>query len=175
MGFDNVILGAVAIFLMRLLSITLATVRFLIMGRANKAFVTGIAFVEALTFAVTFGVVAQDLSNLWNLFAYCFGFAAGTLAGTLVEARMATGFATVNIVSRGKSLPVAEAIRAAGFGATRSAGEGDTGTVGLVRVVVKRRDAARIMDIAQEIDPRSFVTVEEVRNVARGYLGYGRS
>jgi uncharacterized protein YebE (UPF0316 family) len=175
MGFDNVILGALAIFLVRLLSITLATVRFLIMGRANKAFVTSIAFFEALTFALTFGVVAQDLGNLWNLFAYCFGFAAGTLTGTLVEARLATGFATVNIISMGKSLPVAEAIRAAGFGATRSAGEGNTGTVGLVRVVVKRRDAAQIMDIAQEIDPRSFVTVEEVRNVARGFLGYGRS
>ena len=66
-------------------------------------------------------------------------------------------------------------IRAAGFGATRSSGEGNTGTVGLVRVVVKRRDAAQVMNIVQEIDPRSFVTVEEVRNVARGFLGYGRS
>jgi uncharacterized protein YebE (UPF0316 family) len=175
MEFDNVIVGALVIFLVRVLSITLATIRYLIMGRANKALVTGIAFFEALTFAFTFGVVAQDLGNLWNLFAYCLGFALGTLTGTIIEARMATGFATVNIVSRGKSLPVAEAIRLAGFGATRSAGEGNTGTVGIVRVVVKRRDAAQVMDIAQEVDPRSFVTVEEVRNVARGFLGYGRS
>jgi uncharacterized protein YebE (UPF0316 family) len=175
MEFDNVIVGALVIFVVRVLSITLATIRYLIMGRANKVLVTGIAFFEALTFALTFGMVARDLSNLWNLFAYCLGFALGTLTGTMIEARMATGFATVNIVSMGKSLPVAEAIRVAGFGATRSAGEGNTGTVGIVRVVVKRRDAAQVMDIAQEVDPRSFVTVEEVRNVARGFLGYGRS
>ena len=50
MLFENVILGAVLIFVVRVISITLATVRFLIMGRANKLAVFIIAVFEALTF-----------------------------------------------------------------------------------------------------------------------------
>jgi uncharacterized protein YebE (UPF0316 family) len=119
--------------------------------------------------------VTEDLSNLLNLFSYSLGFAVGTWVGMLIEQRIYTAHATINIVSMGHSLPIAQAIRAAGFGATRSSGEGEKGAVGIVRTVARRQDAALIADIAQQIDPRSFITVEDVRRVARGFLSYGRS
>jgi uncharacterized protein YebE (UPF0316 family) len=163
------------ILVVRVISITISTIRYLVMGRANDILVSAIAFFEALTFAVTFGAVSQDLSNLWNLFSYSLGFAIGTWIGMLIEQRVYTSHATINIVSMGHSLPIAQTIRAAGFGATRSAGEGERGTVGIVRTVVRRQDAAQIADIAQDIDPKAFITVEDVRQVSRGFLGYGRS
>ena len=175
MPIHNVILGSLLIFIVRLFSITLATIRFLIMGRANKIGVTAIAFVEALTFALTFGVVASDLTNMWYLMAYCGGFAMGTLVGTMIEQRLGRGYSAVSIVSMNKSLPVAEEIRKAGFGATRTAGEGNTGTVGLVWVVVRRRDVPQIVKVATGVDPNAFVTVGEARNVMRGFIQYGRS
>jgi uncharacterized protein YebE (UPF0316 family) len=173
--FDNPLLVAALILVIRVFSITISTIRYLVMGRANDVLVSALAFLEALTFAITFGAVSQNLRNLWNLFAYSLGFAIGTWVGMLIEQRVYTSHATINIVSMGHSLPIAQAIRAAGFGATRSAGEGERGAVGIVRTVVRRQDAARITDIAQDIDPRSFITVEDVRRVARGFLGYGRS
>jgi uncharacterized protein YebE (UPF0316 family) len=172
---DNIILAALLIFVVRVFSITLSTMRLLIMGRANRLLVSGIAFVEALTFALTFGVVASDLTNLWYLGAYCGGFAAGTWVGMLIEERMGQGFATVNIVSMGMSLSVAKAIREAGFGATRTSGEGSTGTVGLIFVVARRKNVPQIVQIATDADPKAFVTIEETRSVSRGFLGYGRS
>ena len=175
MWFDNVILGTLMIFLVRMLSIALSTIRYLIMGRSNKLLVASLAFIEAMAFALTFGQVAKNLENVWNLGAYCLGFAAGTWIGTMIEERVGRGYATVNVVSLGKSLPIAQAIREAGFGATRSSGEGTTGTVGLVRVVVQRRDAPQIIKLVLEIDSKAFVTVEETRSVSHGYLGYGRS
>ncbi len=174
MLFDNVILGALVIFLVRALSIAVSTLRYLIMGRSAKLLVAGLAFTEALAFALTFGQVAQNLENMWNLGAYCLGFSVGTWVGTLIEERVGQGYATINIVSMGKSLPVAEAIRGAGFGATRSSGEGTSGTVGLVRTVARRRDASQVIGIAQDVDPKAFVTVEETRSVSRGFLGHGR-
>jgi uncharacterized protein YebE (UPF0316 family) len=171
----NVVLGALLIFIVRLFSITLSTIRYLVMGRASKVGVTAMAFVEALTFALTFGVVASDLTNMWYLMAYCGGFAMGTLVGTMIEQRLGQGYSAVNIVSMNKSLPVAEGIRKAGFGATRTAGEGNTGTVGLIWVVVRRRDVPQIVEIATSIDPNAFVTVEEARSVMRGFIQYGRS
>src|SRR3989338_5249833 len=119
---DNVILGALIIFVVRVLSIAVATVRPLIMGRSSRLLVMALAFIEALAFALTFGQVAQNLGNVWNLMAYCLGFAAGTLVGMWIEERVGMGFAEVNIVSTGKSAEIAEAVRVAGFGATLSTG-----------------------------------------------------
>lgn len=175
MFFQNPLLGAAAIFAVRALSIALSTVRVLIMGRANKLWVAVIAFLEALTFVLTFGQVAQDLSNVWNLGAYSLGFAAGTVVGIWIEERVMKGYASVNIISRGGSLPVAEAIREAGFGATRSSGEGTSGTVGLVRAVVPRQATGKVIALASGVDPKAFITVEETRHVRRGFMGFGRS
>jgi len=171
----NAILGALLIFGVRVLSIALSTVRLLIMGQSNRVFVAFLAFMESLTFALTFGMVAQDLTNLWNLGAYSLGFAAGTWVGTLIEERVGMGSNTVMIVSRGHSLPIVETVRAAGFGATRSAGEGSSGSVGFIWVVVRRRDTKQVMEIARAIDENAFVTINQTRSVERGFLGYGRS
>src|SRR5574341_444558 len=145
---DNVILGALIIFVVRVVSIAVSTVRLLIMGRASSVLVMSLAFIEALAFALTFGQVAQNLGNIWNLMAYCLGYAAGTLVGMWIEDRVG-----------------------AGFGATRSEGEGTSGTVGLVRVVARRTRIAQIRKVALEVDPKAFVTVEETRSVSQGFLG----
>lgn len=172
---DNIIIGAGAIFLVRVLSITISTIRVLIMGRQSGLIVAGLAFIEALSFALTFGSVAANLANVWNLIAYSLGFSVGTWVGMLLEERLIKGYATVNIVSMNRSLPIVDAIRKAGFGATRTAGEGASGTVGLVRAVVNRRDAPRIVALVENIDSKAFVTVEETRRISRGFVGYGRS
>lgn len=175
MFFDNVILGALLVFVIRLLSIAVSTVRVLIMGRSNPIIVAMLAFLEALAFALTFGQVAANLSNIWNLTAYSLGFAVGTWVGTLIEERFIKGYATINIVSMEKSQEVAAAIRKEGFGATRTFGEGARGQVGLIRTVVNRRDVPRIVAAAETVDPSAFVTIEATRRISRGFIGYGRS
>lgn len=173
--FDNLIVGTALIFLIRVFSITLSTWRYLIMGRANKALVSSVAFVEALTFALTFGVVANDLGNAWYLIAYCLGFAVGTLVGTMIEERLARGYESITVISMAKSLQIVEAVRAAGYGATRTSGEGSSGAVGMVYVVARRRDVPAIASLVNDLDPKAFVTIGEARSVMRGTLGYGRS
>jgi len=171
---DNVLLSVVIIFVVRVASIAVSTVRFLLMGRSNAILVSTLAFFEALAFALTFGAVASNLDNIPNLVSYCMGFAVGTWVGTLIEARVGNGFASVNIISKASSLPIVEAIRSAGYGATRTSGEGGMGTVGLVWAVVRRKDAPRVVTMAQEIDEDAFITVNEARSVMRGFINYGR-
>jgi uncharacterized protein YebE (UPF0316 family) len=170
MDFSSPIVGALIIFVVRAISISLSTVRLLIMGRASTILVIVLAFFEALTFVLTLGLVATNLSNLLNLGAYCLGFAFGTVVGMRLEERLAAGYSTINIVSIGKSLQIAKAVRAAGFGATRSSGEGETGTVGLIRVVTRRRNTPQIVRVVMAADSKAFVTVEETRAVSQGFL-----
>lgn len=175
MDIENVVLGSLLIFVVRVISIALSTVRVLIMGRSNRLIVAVIAFIEALTFALTFGVVASNLSNVWYLVSYSGGFAAGTWVGTSIEEWLGQGYQTIHIVSVSNSLQIAKKIRDAGFGATRTSGEGTTGTVGMIFVVARRKNVPQIVKVVTDIDPKAFVTIGEARSVARGYLGYGRS
>jgi uncharacterized protein YebE (UPF0316 family) len=167
---QSVIVGALIIFLIRVASIAVSTLRILLMSRVNRAITFIMAFLEALAFALTISQVASNLNNIWNLMAYSVGYAVGTIVGMMIEERIATGYTTINVVSMGKSLQITEAVRAAGYGATRSSGEGTKGTVGLIRVVARRKNAQRIADIIREADPKAFVTLEETRSVFRGFL-----
>jgi len=154
----------------RALSMAVSTVRLLVMGRINTLLLMGIAVIEALTFALSMGLVAANMGDIWNMSAYCLGFACGTVVGMWIEDRLAAGYATINVVSIGKSIQIAKAVREAGFGATRSSGEGGSGTVGLIRVVTRRRNISRIAALVAQADPRAFVTVEETRAVSRGFM-----
>lgn len=170
--FESVLLNALFIFIIRVISISIATLRIMLMGRAKKLIVVIIAFVEGLSFIVTFSMVAQDFSNLPNVIAYSGGFAIGTLVGMLIEERMGMGYRTVTIISQGHSLPIIEMVREAGFGATRTPGEGTKGSVGFIWVVVRRKDVDHVMKIVQKIDPKAFITVSSTQNVYRGFLGF---
>lgn len=170
MDLSNPIVGALIIFVVRLSSMAVSTVRLLVMGRINTFLLMALASIEALTFALSLGLVATNMGDIWNMSAYCLGFACGTVVGMWIEERLAAGYATVNIVSIGKSIQIAQAIRAAGFGATRSSGEGGKGAVGLVRVVTRRKNISNIARLITQTDPKAFVTFEETRAVSHGFL-----
>ena len=103
------VLNVLFIFILRVLGISLSTVRILLMTRGRKLLSAALGFFEVLVYAVAIGKVVQDLNNIPNLISYCLGFSAGTLLGMLLEERIAIGFATIRVISPGQSQQVAEA------------------------------------------------------------------
>ncbi len=169
------VLWAVAlIFVLRVVGVTLATIRVLIMTRGSKVAAASIGFFEVLVYALAIGQVVNNLSNLWNLVGYSLGFSTGTLVGMWLEERMALGYASVRIVTKYKGHAVADAIRDAGYGATVEWGQGREGTVGVVVAAVRRREVDAVCALADRVDPSAFVTVEETRTIRRGYMRIAR-
>jgi len=169
-----VLSGAVIIFVLRIIGVTLATLRVLIMMRGRKILSASMGFFEVLVYVLAIGQVVNNLSNVWNLLGYCLGFAAGTLIGMSIEERLAIGFVTIRIVSRYNSQRMADAIRAAGYGATIDWGQGRDGTVGIVYATVRRREVDAVITTADEVDDDAFVTVEDTRTIRRGYMRIAR-
>lgn len=167
---SDIAIGALTIFVLRVLGVTLATVRVLVMTRGYKLASAAIGFFEVLVYALAIGPVVQNLSNVWYLFGYSFGFSVGTLLGMALEERMALGYATVRVVSVEKANDIADAIRQAGYGATQGFGYGANGIIGTVKTVVQRKHVDRVEKLVSQVDPRAFVTVEETRWVSRGYM-----
>ena len=170
----DVLLGALLIFLIRIVGMTASTVRVLLMMRGKKLFTAVAGFIEVLLYIFAIGFVVNDLSNIWNILAYSVGFVGGTLVGMWIDEYTATGYVNVRVISRYKAQAIVEQIHESGYGATVGWGHGRGGTVGMILAIVQRKEAPAVIAIAEDIDPEVFITVEDARSVRRGYWRIGQ-
>ena len=128
--------GPLFIFLLRIVDVSLATLRMLLAVRGIKMVAPIIGFFEVLVWVVAVGTVIQHLDSPLHLVGYAGGFATGTFVGLLIEERMALGMASIRIVSRFGGVELAEALREQGYGVTEFSGQGKEGQVEVLDAVV---------------------------------------
>jgi len=165
----DIFLEALLIFALRVLGITISTIATLMVVQGRKLPAAAAGFITALVYIIAIGKVVANLSNVWNLLAYCGGFAVGTLVGMALEERLALGFAEVRFISTEKGDALAEALRQAGFGVTELYGRGREHVVGIVETIVPRKNVDSVLETAKSVDEKAIVTVREARTVQRGY------
>lgn len=162
--------GPVVIFFLRICDVSLATVRMLLMMRNAKTWTPVLAFFEVLIWIFAVGNAIKNLGSVWHILGYAGGFSMGSLAGMWIEEKLAYGYATARFMSKKGSPKLGEALRELGFGVTEFQGHGRAGPVSVLVSVVRRRELEDAVQAAQTIDPDIFITVEEARSIARGWL-----
>ncbi len=170
----DILLAAGGIFLLRVIGNIITTLRLVTIMHGNRPWTFILGVLESLIFAVAIGTVVSNLDDLWNLAAYCVGYAVGGYLGMVLEQRLVQRYVSVQVISASSAHAIAEAIRGAGFGATEHWGQGARSEVGSVTAVVGHRDANRVMRLAHAIDADAFVTMEELRSIARGFFRVAR-
>ncbi len=168
-------LTALGIFLVRVISIALDTVRMISVMRGKKviAWVLGVA--TSVLFVLSIGWVMSDLSNPLKIAAYSVGFAYGTIIGMNLEKKMAMGHTFLTIISSGRGAGLVEALRSAGYAVTEIPARGKDGMVSMLELGVERKDLVKIQSMITEIDPHAFITSRDIEPVHRGYWGGQRS
>jgi uncharacterized protein YebE (UPF0316 family) len=166
--------GPLVIFCLRIVDVSLSTLRMLLSVRGIKIAAPLIGFFEVLIWITAVGTAIQHLDSPLHLIGYAAGFATGTIVGLTIEERMAFGMASVRVVSRFCGVEVAEALRERGFGVTEYAGQGKEGMVEVVDAVIRRRDLPEALRAIDYWDPDAFVTVHEPRTIRRGWLLQGQ-
>ncbi len=162
--------GPIVIFALRIIDVSLATLRMLLSVRGQKLLVPLIGFFEVLIWLFAAGNAIRYLDSPFHVLGYAGGFAAGTVVGLSVEEKLAFGLATVQIISAHGGVELADALREQGFGVTEFAGEGREGRVEVVYTVARRGELRGIMAVVDKWDPDAFVTIEEPRRIRRGWL-----
>ncbi len=164
--------GPLLVFGLRIVDVSLATLRMLLTMRDRRAVVPFIGFFEALIWVFAVGTAIQNLHSAWHLFGYAGGFAAGTVVGLWIEGKLALGLATVRIICRDlrRGEELADTLRERGYGVTEFAGEGRGGPVEVIYTVVKRRHIPAVIREAEAMDPGAFISVEEPRTIRRGWM-----
>ena len=165
----SMIISALVIFFLRLIDMSLGTLRLVLVMRGRKGLAGILGFFQALVFVTAIAGVLQDLDNIFNILGYAGGFAAGIILGMVIEERLAIGFGHVRIISAEHGAAVAAALRAGGYAATELIGRGREGSVSVINSTVRRRDVKQVQELATAADPDCFVTVDEVRPLRRGF------
>jgi uncharacterized protein YebE (UPF0316 family) len=155
-------LVAFGIFFARMVNIALDTLRFMFTMRGKSTISWILGFVESIIFVVVMGSVLTNIGNPLNIIGYAAGFATGNVVGMAIEKRLAIGFTHFNIISKGRSTEIADALRREGYGVTEIPARGRESNFMLVDCRVRRKEADEVENLVLSIDPEAFITAEEV-------------
>jgi uncharacterized protein YebE (UPF0316 family) len=159
----------VLIFLLRVLGMSMDTLRVLFVLRGRRLPTWLLGFLQSALWVIAIGGVLSNLDDFWNIIAYAGGFATGNIVGMAIEERLAIGHVNMRIISSGMGSAILETVRGAGYGATEIAGRGKDGTVTVINCSIRRRDITKIQRQIRRIDPEAFVSIEETRPLHRGF------
>jgi uncharacterized protein YebE (UPF0316 family) len=159
--------GPLIIFCLRIVDVSLDTMRVLFAIRGKRGIAGVLGFFQALVWIIAVGNVVKHLDSWMHVVGYAGGYAMGTVVGITIERMVAYGLSTVRIVSAHGGVEIAEALRERGYGVTELGAFGREGKVEIVNSVVQRAHLDEVMAIVDRFDPRAFVTAEEPK-ILRG-------
>lgn len=169
MVFSNPWLGALIIFGLRVVNITLDTLRMLFTLRGKKALSWGFGFVVSLIYVLLLTSVLANLNNPLYIIAYAAGFATGGVAGMWIEERLAIGYVHLQVISPRRGVVMAQTLRESGFAVTEIPARGKDGMVSMLSLSVRRKEVLSVEKIINECDEAAFITSEDVHPVQRGF------
>ena len=166
---QSALFSALIIFTLRMVDVSLYTLRLLMIVHDRKALAWVLSFIKSFLFLIVLQIVLKDLNNWSKILAYATGFATGLVVGMWIEEKIAVGYTHLRIISPRRGAELAKRLRVEGYAVTEIAAQGKDGMVTLLNCNVLRKKAPEVEEIINNCDPEAFVTAEAVRSVQRGF------
>lgn len=155
------LLSALLIFCLRLVDVSLGTLRIQFLVQRRKRLAGIVAFFESIVWTVAAVQVLGDLNEPIKVIGYAGGYAVGTMLGGFLENRIALGDRLVRVVEPSETPPVGPVLHDAGYAVTVLTGQGRYGEVRVNFSVIPRRRVDHVMELINDHNDAAFVTVEE--------------
>lgn len=166
-----VLLNVLLIYGMQLIIVPLTTVRTTLMVKGQRKIASMVALVESMIYVIALGIIFSDLSNYMNMVAYATGYATGIFLGGVLEEKLAIGYRLITVSLLDRDEVLLSVLRDKGFGVTLFEGEGRNGTSRIrLDIVAKRTREKEVMDIVEQLAPKSFVVAYEPTSFKGGYM-----
>jgi uncharacterized protein YebE (UPF0316 family) len=169
------VLIPVLIFLARALDVSMSTVRIVFLMKGEKFLAAIIGFFESLIWLLAIGQIIQNVTNVPAYLGWAGGFALGNYIGLIIEERLAVGKIILRIITQIESASLIEQFKKSGYGITQISGQGASGPVKIIFLVINREQIEQAVRIIQEFNPKAFYTIEDVRTAREGVFPPSRS
>lgn len=167
----NFIINLCLIILVRIIDVSLGTIRTVLVIREKKTIGAFIGFVEVLVwFLIVRRALTTDEGSFWIAIAYAGGFAIGTYTGAWLEEKMAIGNASIQIITKGIRYDLVKILRNNGFAVSTMSVQGkDTDNLMLI-IEVNRKRIKIAKEIIKKHAPDSFVIISDIKQTLGGYF-----
>jgi len=165
-----VLLTCLAIFVAKVAHVSLGTLRIIYLTRQQGKIAAAIGFFEAILYLSALGMVLTNLDQWINIFAYGLGFAAGNLAGSVIEEKIAVGFVNAQVITDHECAYLEETLREKGYGVTSTPCYGREGPHSTLQVLLKRRELPSFINTVRYHDTDAVISVFDTRKIMGGYF-----
>lgn len=167
----DLFLTCLIIIVVRIIDVSLGTVRMVLSVRGKKALGSIIGFVEVLIwFLIVREALTAEGSSLWIAISYATGFGLGTYIGVWLEEKLAIGNVSIQVIIKGLKSDLVKIIRDAGFAVSTIITEGKDQKNLMLIIEVNRKEIKQALAVVYKTFPDAFVTVSDTKLVTGGYF-----
>ena len=166
------LLLCIKIFFVRIIDVSLGTVRTIFSVRGENLIASIIGFVEiTVWFLIVREALNTDSNGFWVTMAYAGGFSAGTYIGGLLSNKFINGNLGVQIITEDKNNKMITELRREGYAVSviDVKGQNDKGKY-MLFIEITNKNFEHLKEIVKSIDEKAFIVVNETKFVQNGYL-----
>ncbi len=151
------------IFALRIVDVSIGTVRTLAVVRGHPTTAVVLGFFEVLIWLLAISqVMSRAVSEPIVALFYAGGYATGNGVGILIERAVTTRLFVLRLISSSRGRDIAQALAPIGRVIAVFPGETPTGTTNLVYVSATRQTLPKLVEEARRVDPDLFYLIEPV-------------
>lgn len=165
------------VFFCRIIDVSMASYRTVVMVKGKSLIASLIALVEGL---IWFLVVREALNftsssfiqTLYIALAYAGGFSVGTFTGSWIASRFTGGLVQAQVVMTSKNDEVIKKIQEAGYALTIVTTNATTfsGEKYMFFSEIKQSQITAFKNLIQTLDEKAFVMINETKHVINGFI-----
>lgn len=164
-------IDALSIFILQLIYVPLLTLRTTFVVKGKKAQASMVAFLEAIIYIVSLGIVFSDLKNFLNIGAYILGYSIGIYLGGRIEERLAIGYRSIHVNLTKYNEDLINSLRELHFGVTIYEGEGINKEKRYKLEIVSHRSRENeVISLIQSLEKNAFIVSYEPTQFKGGYI-----
>ncbi|MFZ5647173.1 MAG: DUF2179 domain-containing protein [Bacillota bacterium] len=164
--------GYLFIFFARVVDMSLDVIRILMLTRDKRFLAAVIGFIEVVIFLMAISqVLAGGLSDPFKVIAYAAGFATGNYVGSMIDARLALGYISIQVFcDKCNHDQMSSTLRSEGFGVTSVTGHGRDGERSILFVTLKKKDLSKAIGLLEKVYPEAFYSIYDARHIHGGFF-----
>ncbi len=163
----------VKIFFVRILDVSLGTLRTIITVKGKILVASLIGFIEMFVwFSVVNEALNTDEKSIWIAIAYSLGFATGTYIGGILSKKFITGNLSVQVITDNAYPNMVDQLRNEGYGVTVIDVEGKDKLTEKYMLFIEINDKGfnKLHKLVKKLDHDAFIVVNETKYVLNGFM-----
>lgn len=162
----------IKIFLVRIIDVSLGTIRTIFSVKGQNLIASIIGFVEiTVWFLIVREALSTDSNGFWVTMAYAGGFSAGTYIGGILSNTFINGNLGVQIITENKNTNLITKLRKEGYAVSviDVKGQNEQGKY-LLFLQITNKNFEHLESVVKSVDDKAFIVVNETKMVQNGYL-----